>query len=666
MKTARSFRNLTPEERTLMEKQGCRSESWDLVKVSDGFDAQRFHRVSFSGEIFLGSTRGYVELSEGYHRPSGIEDASISHCIIGDEVLIHGIRNYMVHYEVGDRAVIQNCDLIIKEGHSRFGNGTRVAVLNEAGGRELPIFNRLSAPLAYIMVFYRHRPRVIETLNNLISDFSESMATEKGIIGEHSRVQNCHLIRNVYIGQYAEIEGADHLEEGSINSNVFDPVKVGSGVSAKEFVFSSGSEITSSVFLEKCFVGQGVVLGKQYSAENSLFFANCAGFHGEACSIFAGPFTVTHHKSTLLIAAYYSFLNAGSGSNQSNHMYKLGPIHQGIIERGSKTTSDSYLLWPARVGPFTLVMGRHYKNSDTSNLPFSYLIESNDESILAPGVNLRSVGTIRDAQKWPKRDKRKDPDLLDLINYNLLSPYTIQKMWRGREILRNLEATSGAKSDFYSYENTRIPRSALQRGIQMYTMGIHKFLGNSLISRIEKLEGNRMEDLHRQLDPVVQGGAGNWIDLAGLIAPQELVDALLNDIESGKVNDLATIEKRFAAWNEQYYALEWTWAREKLEQEFGKRMSDLTCDDVLAIVQSWGKAVISLDEMLYDDARKEFRLSAQTGFGADGGEKEKYLDFEQVRGVFEQNPAVMAIREHIQRKTGLAERITLKLGELQE
>ena len=24
-------------------------------------------------------------------------------------------------------------------------------------------------------------------------------------------------------------------------------------------------------------------------------------------------------------------MNAGSGSNQSNHMYKLGPIHQGII-----------------------------------------------------------------------------------------------------------------------------------------------------------------------------------------------------------------------------------------------------------------------------------------------------------------------------------------------
>ena len=69
-----------------------------------------------------------------------------------------------------------------------------------------------------------------------------------------------------------------------------------------------------------------------------------------ACSIFAGPYTVTHHKSTLLIAGLYSFMNAGSSSNQSNHMYKLGPVHQGILERGTKTTSNSYIVFPARIG----------------------------------------------------------------------------------------------------------------------------------------------------------------------------------------------------------------------------------------------------------------------------------------------------------------------------
>ena len=183
---------------------------------------------------------------------------------------------------------------------------------------------------------------------------------------------------------------------------------------------------------------------------DSLFFSNCQGENGEACSIFAGPFTVTHHKSTLLIAGMFSFMNAGSGSNQSNHLYKLGPIHQGILERGAKTASDSYILWPSRVGAFSLVMGRHVNHADTSNLPFSYLIEQQNNTYLVPGVNLRSVGTIRDAQKWPKRDRRKDPDRLDCINYNLLSPFTIQKMMKGIQLLQNLQYSSGELSDVYS------------------------------------------------------------------------------------------------------------------------------------------------------------------------------------------------------------------------
>ncbi len=226
-------------------------------------------------------------------------------------------------------------------------------------------------------------------------------------------------------------------------------------------------------------------------------------------------------------------MNAGSGSNQSNHMYKLGPIHQGIMERGSKTTSDSYVLWPARIGPYTLVMGRHYKNMDTSSLPFSYLIESNDESILVPGINLRSVGTIRDAQKWPVRDRRKDPVKLDQVNFNLLSPYTIRKMIEGRDLLNKLKSVSGTVSSSYTYNNMMIKGASLERGIELYQTGINKFLGNSLIKRLENINFRDNAELRKRLAPDQLLGKGEWVDLAGLIAPKQAVSTLLDDIESG-------------------------------------------------------------------------------------------------------------------------------------
>jgi hypothetical protein len=50
--------------------------------------------------------------------------------------------------------------------------------------------------------------------------------------------------------------------------------------------------------------------------------------------------------------------------------------------------------------------------------------------------------------------------------------------------------------------------------------------------------------------------------------------------------------------------------------------------------------------MLYEDARKEFTLSSMTGFGIDGGEEIKKLDFEQVRGDFESNSVSLQFRSH--------------------
>ena len=91
------------------------------------------------------------------------------------------------------------------------------------------------------------------------------------------------------------------------------------------------------------------------------------------------------------------------------------------------------------------VTGRHTTHPDLSNLPFSYLIESCDTTFLIPGVNLKSVGTIRDAQKWPRRDARTDPHRLDQINYNLLSPYTIQKMLNGSRSRRSPQRHASAR-----------------------------------------------------------------------------------------------------------------------------------------------------------------------------------------------------------------------------
>lgn len=664
MNQVKKFRKLTSQEIDTLSANGCRSDEWARIQVAEGFDPSRCQNVVFSGEVKLGRFRKILTDESGVSIRCGISNAHIHNCEIGSDALICNIGDYLANYMVEDDVVIKNCGKIHIEGKSTFGNGTEVAVLNETGGRSVRIWDQLSAQQAYIMALYRHRAKAVKKMEQMITGYSKSISSDRGTIGTGSRILSCRHIRNVKIGPFSNIEGCIRLDEGSINSCKEDPVHIGPGVIMEHFIVCSGSTVTESTLVDKCFIGQGCVLGKHYSAENSLFFANCGGYHGEACSIFAGPYTVTHHKSTLLIAGIFSFMNAGSGSNQSNHMYKLGPIHQGIMERGSKTTSDSYVLWPARIGPYTLVMGRHYKNMDTSSLPFSYLIESNDESILVPGVNLRSVGTIRDAQKWPVRDRRKDPVKHDQVNFNLLSPYTIRKMFEGRDLLLRLRALSGSVSASYSYNNMKINGPSLDRGIELYQTGINKFLGNSLIKRLEEINFRSNDELRNRLAPDQPMGKGEWVDLAGLIAPKQAVSRLMDDIESDKIDTIEGVAKAFRKMHGSYYKWEWTWAVERIEEEAGRSVKSFTAADVIALVEKWKKSVVALDRLLYEDARKEFTLSSMTGFGIDGGEEVKKLDFEQVRGDFNSNTVVAAIQDHIRQKSELGDELIERMKKI--
>ncbi|MDR0824223.1 MAG: DUF4954 family protein [Prevotella sp.] len=648
-----NYRKLTAPEIEILKNQGCDADDWGNITVHTNFNPDYIKYVNFSGNIKLGVFEEDFTLPGELKKHAGIHHACLHNCELGDNVLIENVQNYIANYRVGNNVRIQNIHHLYVEGESSFGNGVEVSVLNETGGREVMIYDKLSAHFAYILSFYRHRPILVKKLQDMVKCYTKEHTSTIGHIGNHVSIVNAGAIKNVYIGDYAEIEGARHLENGSINSNEYDPVHIGYSVIAKDFIISSGSQVEDGTMLTRCFVGQSCRLGHTYSASDSLFFSNCQGENGEACALFAGPYTVTHHKSTLLIAGMFSFMNAGSGSNQSNHMYKLGPIHQGIVERGGKTTSNSYILWPARIGAFSLIMGRHYQNSDTSDMPFSYLIEDKNESVLVPGINLRSVGTIRDAQKFPKRDKRKDPEKLDQINFNLLSPYTIQKMFKAIDILNGLKSTCGETSGSYTYQSCRIKSSSLKRGLKLYNMAIIKFLGNSIISRLNDCPCASNEEIRACLKPDTDVGLNEWSDIGGMLAPRSEIDRLIDDIEAERIIRVDEMNAVFEQLHKNYYSLEWTWAWDKIQRYYNLSLETITSMDIIYIVECWRDAVVELDKMIYEDAKKEFSLSSHTGFGVDGDRHQQKTDFEQVRGVFEENAFVEAVLRHIDVKTKL-------------
>ena len=650
-----NYRQLTDKEIATLTVYGCSAENWKNVMVSENFSPTFISNVHFSGNIFLGTYEKVFEKEGGIKKHSGIYNSVLHNCTIGNDVFIDKINNYIANYHIEDGAYIENVNLLVVDGLSSFGNGVMVAVMIENGAREISIFDSLTSQFAFLSVFYRQQTKLTGALESVVEQYSQSQFSETGRIGKNVQIVNCGQIKNVRVGDFAKLDGVTLLENGTIVSNEKAPVNIGAGVQCNDFIIQTGSSVTESAMISRCFVGQGCVIGKQFSAIDSVLFANFQGLHGEAVSIFAGPYTVTHHKSTLMLTALYSFMNAGSGTNFSNHMYKLGPVHQGITDRGVKTSSNSYIMWPARIGAFSVVLGRHKGNPDLSDLPFSYLMENDGESTLLPAINLHSAGTMRDVQKWPKRDMRKDDQKSDLICFDFLSPYTISKSLNGIEILKNLLQTMDESATFVWYQNCKIKKSAIKKGIELYEMAVRQFVGNSILAKMDGAKSDSGQDIEKLLSAENETGIGHWIDLAGLFAPKSEVDKLIHRIVSERLN-IETIQAELNRIFLNFSEYSWNFALNLLKKP--------NLEHLISALESCKKAEITFSDLILRDAKKEFNQIARTGFGIDGNEDDKSADFEAVRGDFNSNSFVVEIQKTSEIKLEKLNNLIEKLNKL--
>ncbi len=637
-----AYRNLTDRETAALEAQGCLCARWENVRVSNQFTTGNIHNVRFEGEVKLGRLDGTVDPEGEPPGAAGLYACFLKDCEIKGPAYISGVgrlEGYIVERDVS----IENVSSMVVNGPTTFGNGVEAEVLNEGGGREVLLFDQLTAQAAYLMASYRHEPEMMARLKGLIGAYCDGQRSEKGVIGTGACIRDVRSVRNVKFGPHSRVAGAQHLEEGTIAGCAEAPASIGAGVTARKFIIHSGSTVDSGAILERCFVGQGVRIGKQFSAENSLFFANCEGFHGEAVSLFAGPYTVSHHKSSLLIAGMFSFFNAGSGSNQSNHMYKLGPVHQGRLERGCKTGSFSYLLWPCRVGAFSVVMDKHGSNFDTSDFPFSYLTVEDGKSTLTPAMNLFTVGTRRDSEKWPARDRRADPDKLDLIHFDLLNPLIAGKMIRGSEILQKLYDEASREQKLVRYKGIHIPRLLLKTCRKYYQLALKKYYGEQLLKRLESHPFDNLPALREALRSG-QNGTGSWMDAAGLLAPAAVIREVVEGIKGGRIGSVEQLRASLRAVYENYEAFAWAWYAHTLEQETGIRIGQASQEQLTGLIRDWQSNAVKLNNMILKDAEKEFDQNSRIGFGADGGEEVQEADFSAVRGSYEGNAFVRRLR----------------------
>ncbi len=642
-KEDKEFRKLKKTEIEFLKSQGCISQSWEKILIKN-VDLNRIKDVSFHGKIKIKELNGNVSYHNKVKVEASITRATLIDVVINGNVYINNVGRLIANYEIESGVIIENAGAIYMEGESSFGNGVETSPIMEGNGRSVKIFNRLNSHIAYIVAMYRHNYLMREKINKIIENYSSSKISKFGLIKKHAKIINARLIKNAHIDPYTTIENTDEINNTTIISTKESPSYIGTSVILKDCIVLKGAHIVDGTVIKKAFIGEGVKLGRQFSCEDSLLFANCEGEHGEMFSIFAGPYTVTHHKATLLIASHFSFFNAGSGTNQSNHMYKLGPYHHGFMERGCKTGSNSYILWPSRIGAFSTVIGAHYDNVDSSDFPFSYITEHGyHQTRLIPALNLFGVGLTRDENKWIDRDRRTG-DKKDLIIFEVFSPYTVSKMINAEKILKDIKKNiNESKDDFVTYKNMIIKISSLDKYSQRYSIAIDLYLCGKLLDFIKN--SKNVNDIIKNLNS--EKIYNEWVDAGGLICAKERLDNIIKDIEKEKINNIESILEAFKNLYDNYYSDEKSWVVDTIKKRYSIKNADK--EIIIKILKEYISLLKTSYDILYRDAEKEYDISKMVSCGIDD-KNVMEEDFKAIRGTVEDNAFVVKYKNDMDKK----------------
>ena len=584
------MRSLTVDEIGMLERSGCRAEDWTRINVAEDFSPEYVRNVDFYGDITLGVFDKTIQIDNGFHRHTGIERAVLRDVSIGDNCLIENIGNYISRYDIGEECVISNVGTIATTENPTFGQDNQVALLNEAGAPNVVLYDGLTSQMAALMMRTASDKPVWAKIAKMVKAQVEASRPDRGTIGYSVKIANTREIVNVVVDDECEINGASLLVETTLKSSSEASIYIGHDVICENTIVQAGSSILDGAKLDNCFVGEACHIGRGFSAESSVFFANSYMDNGESCAAFCGPFSVSHHKASLLIGVETSFYNAGSATNYSNHAYKMGPLHYGTLERGSKTASGAHILMPATIGPFTMCMGKIQSHPVCPTLPFSYAIAEGRATRIIPGVNFATVGTYRDIMKWPKRDKRPMNGRRSIVNTDWLSPFVVRRAVAGRGLLTRL---SDEQESTEETEGFSITASSAKRGIRFYDMAIKMFIAEAVKARGTEL-------------PTSTTGTGEWIDLSGMLVPKNDIDELLIDISSDRITDISSVENRLLASHANYGEYKWNFAY-RLALDFYS-LDTITTDDAETIRQKGEEARRQWINLIKQDAEKEFQM----------------------------------------------------------
>ena len=696
-----SWRQINDKEIEILKNNRNYCANWKDFFVLDPFNPELIRDSSFYGLVRLGALRDVLLKHHDFCVPVGIRNSTIISCDIGDDTAIQNCA-YISHYIIGNNCILSEIDEMQTTNHAKFGNGVIkdgeteevriwIDVMNEAGGRSILPFEDMITADAYLWAAYRDDTALTKKLTEItqyqyglaactVNDQTGSFRGSYGVIGSNTIIKSCSIIKDIAVGEYAYIKGANKLKNITIHSSAEEPTQIGEGVEMVNGIVGFACNVFYGSKAVRFVLGRNSNLKYGARLIHSVLGDNSTVSCCEILNNLIFPIHEQHHNNSFLIASLIQGMcnMAAAATIGSNHNSRAndGEIRAG---RGFWPGLAVSLKHSSVFASFVIIAKGEYPSELNIPLPFSLVnnnVHKNRLEVMPAYFWIHNMYALeRNSWKTKNRDKRKIK--IQRIEIDYLAPDTAEEIISSVLFLENLmenadlapNEIADEDGNFARYvscsnlENSKRDQVIIKplEAITAYRQMLHYYAVKKITAFFDSHSELDYQGLCGLLGPSSpQKRIKDWVNIGGQIVPAFRVDELRREIGEGKYKNWNEIHSVYDFWDETYPLdkCRHAWAVLCLLRE--KALPDETelTLDALEFKKELTAALeirSLIDKQIFESRAKDHRNQFKKATFRNEAE------MEQILGKPEDNPFIRLIRKDSASFNEMIERVNARL-----
>jgi hypothetical protein len=230
----------------------------------------------------------------------------------------------------------------------------------------------------------------------------------------------------------------------------------------------------------------------------------------------------------------------------------------------------------------------------------------------------------------------------------VFSPYTVERMRRGRDILAKLALETSKEIKQVNLGGAKLSRLLLKNGSRYYSLGTDAYLARIVLKKLEAAVEER-SSWDRVVSALKPDGDADmeWVDLSGFLCPRSKLCEIIERVKKGNIKVLKELQKEFLDLADMYDDMEWAYAVKIFKDEKGFDIENSSPEQLIEMLDLFLVSLHKFNNMVLSDAGREFEEFAKIGYGLYGEESEAERDFKTVRGTVKTNRVLQKLRKDI-------------------